>query len=286
VTTQCLNQIIRLIVGVGLCLGILLTGQTALANEMLPTDQSGKVLFAETLPQRIIDYPPPTIPAPISPAPIPLPPSPPLPVPRSSPRPSRTRTPISPLTPSAFLRQAGARYGHLPYAQASAQSLVVVGQYGRRSERLAVEAADAFRRMVQTARQQGVRIIPISGFRNLSTQWELFQNQTARRGSVAAAARASAPPGYSEHHTGYAIDLGDLNTPSTDIKTSFESTSAFHWLRKHAQIYGFELSFPLNNPQNIIYEPWHWRFVGSARARVIFDRAKQLQRLSLARSQR
>ena len=75
-------------------------------------------------------------------------------------------------------------------------------------------------------------------------------------------AEVSAPPGYSEHHTGYAIDIGDGNAPTTNLETDFASTAAFRWLEQNALKYSFELSFPPDNPQGVSYEPWHWRFVG------------------------
>ena len=71
-----------------------------------------------------------------------------------------------------------------------------------------------------------------------------------------------APPGYSEHHTGLALDIGDLDHPETDVEVSFEETPAFEWLKNNADRFGFELSFPVGNPQGVSYEPWHWRFVG------------------------
>jgi zinc D-Ala-D-Ala carboxypeptidase len=91
----------------------------------------------------------------------------------------------------------------------------------------------------------------------------LFFDLKAQNGEVATErADVSAPPGYSEHHTGYAVDIGDGSLPATDLEVSFETTPAFKWLQKKAAHYNFELSFPKNNPQGVSYEPWHWRFVG------------------------
>ena len=87
----------------------------------------------------------------------------------------------------------------------------------------------------------------------------------------------SAPPGYSEHHTGYAIDIGDGQVPATNVSRNFEKTKAFQWLKKHAAAYSFELSFPLNNPQGVNYEPGHWRYVGDTDSLKTFYQAQQLQ---------
>ena len=89
-------------------------------------------------------------------------------------------------------------------------------------------------------------------------------------------AAVSAPPGYSEHHTGYAIDIGDADVPATNLSPDFENTAAFKWLRENAAYFSFELSFPRDNPQNIMYEPWHWRFVGDRHSLETFYKAREL----------
>ncbi len=68
----------------------------------------------------------------------------------------------------------------------------------------------------------------------------------------------SAPPGYSEHHTGCAIDI---NTPGcVATEEEFENTDAYRWLTEHAGRFGFTLSYPRDNALGFIYEPWHWCF--------------------------
>jgi D-alanyl-D-alanine carboxypeptidase len=165
------------------------------------------------------------------------------------------------------------KLGHFPYPQADVNTLVVVGKYDQRVEKLAPEAGMAWKQLVSAARESGVLIVPISGFRSIETQTALFRDRARQRGLVGAA-KSVAPPGYSEHHTGYAIDLGDGRAPYSDVTPAFAKTAAFRWLTKHAQEYGFELSFPLNNPQHVIYEPWHWRFVGSPDAIRVFAAAR------------
>jgi len=65
-----------------------------------------------------------------------------------------------------------------------------------------------------------------------------------------------AAPGFSEHHTGRAIDLGCDETPP--LEEAFANTRAFAWLIRHAGEFGFTISFPQHNPQGFVYEPWHW----------------------------
>jgi zinc D-Ala-D-Ala carboxypeptidase len=174
-----------------------------------------------------------------------------------------------------------ARYGHLPYAEHLQEGLVSIGTYGQgsnqRTESLDKEAAVAFEQMVADAKTSGVRIIPISGFRTIADQEKLFERQIKRQGSPDAASRLSAPAGYSEHHTGYALDIGDGNHPERDLKFEFEETAAYKWMVAHAQTYGFELSFPNDNVQGVSFEPWHWRYVKSGHAAAIFAVAHALQ---------
>lgn len=168
----------------------------------------------------------------------------------------------------------GTLYNHFSYAEADPSRLESVGLFVResyeREELLDYEASQAFAQMKADAEAEGIFIMPISGFRTIERQSELFVKQTEKLGSESAAAELSAPPGYSEHHTGYAIDIGDVNSPDTDIKYSFEATPAYSWLVANARRYGFEQSFPYGNKQGVSFEPWHWRYVGSERAGEVF----------------
>ena len=166
--------------------------------------------------------------------------------------------------------------GHLPYPEASKSDLVPVTSDG--SVLLHATAAEKFRQMEADARAQGVILAVISGFRSTNTQDSLFFDVKEQRvQDTAKRAEVSAPPGYSEHHTGYAIDLGDANVPATHLSTEFENTAAFKWLEQNAAKYSFELSFPPNNSQGISYEPWHWRFVGDRNSLETFYKARNLK---------
>ena len=129
--------------------------------------------------------------------------------------------------------------------------------------RLREVAAKNYMSMEAAAKADGVDLVVISGFRTIAEQQQLFFDISKQRNQTPAQrAKVSAPPGHSEHHTGYAIDIGDANVASANLSTSFEKTAAFQWLQNNAAKYGFELSFPMNNSQGVMYEPWHWRFVG------------------------
>jgi Peptidase family M23/D-alanyl-D-alanine carboxypeptidase len=99
----------------------------------------------------------------------------------------------------------------------------------------------------------------------------LWNQQVAQQGSPAAAAKISAPPGYSEHHTGYAIDLG--TDPNTDLQSSFQTTAAYTWLQQNASTYGFQQSFTGAANQGADNEPWHFRYQGTPQAKSLFAQA-------------
>jgi D-alanyl-D-alanine carboxypeptidase len=163
--------------------------------------------------------------------------------------------------------------GHLPYDEAPLDELVPVTSDGFWELREA--AANRFLAMQAAAKADGIDLTVLSAFRTVTDQQALFFEVKAQRGQVATErAEVSAPPGYSEHHTGYAIDLGDANEPGTDLSVDFGRTEAFAWLEANAAYFSFELSFPLNNEQGIAYEPWHWRFVGDQDSLETFYRAR------------
>ncbi|MEM9271879.1 MAG: M15 family metallopeptidase [Cyanobacteria bacterium P01_F01_bin.143] len=166
--------------------------------------------------------------------------------------------------------------GHLPYDQVAESALVPVTADGRVS--LHKAAATKFKQMQAAARNQGVLLTAISGFRTVDAQDYLFFKVKEQRVQDASKrAEVSAPPGYSEHHTGYAIDIGDGKVPAVDVEPGFENTAAFRWLEENAARYSFELSFPRDNPQGISYEPWHWRFVGDRESLETFYKARNLE---------
>ncbi len=174
--------------------------------------------------------------------------------------------------------QVQREFGHFPYQEADPSRLVNAGKFVRenyeRSEQLDQEAHEAFQQMRSAAETQGIYLMIISGFRNISDQSVLFEKQIARRGSELEAARSSAPPGYSEHHTGYALDIADQKS-DTDLKVAFQETAAYQWLMNNAERFQFEQSFPINNKQGVNFEPWHWRYIGPPRASQVFAAARQ-----------
>lgn len=159
--------------------------------------------------------------------------------------------------------------GHVAVEEAPVDDLAPVLADG--SVLLRKAAADAFLTMQADARRRGIYLLPLSGFRSVKDQQDVFYGvKAARNQNIRDRAKVSAPPGFSEHHTGYALDIGDASEPGTHLEFDFENTDAFHWLQLNANRYHFELSFPPDNQQGIMYEPWHWRFVGNNHATVTF----------------
>ena len=163
--------------------------------------------------------------------------------------------------------------GHLPYDIASESELTDLTADGRL--KLQPAAAEKFKQMQADAKADGINLVAVSAFRDHETQNQLFFSIKEQRVQDAAKrAEVSAPPGYSEHHTGYAVDIGDGNAPETHVESSFADTAAFRWLEQNALKYSFELSFPADNEQGVSYEPWHWRFVGDRDSLEIFYKGK------------
>ena len=142
---------------------------------------------------------------------------------------------------------------------------------------LQTEAADAFLAMQAAAAKDGVTVWMQSGYRSVKYQTSLYERKTKYyldKGYDNATAKEKAaavvnPPGYSEHNCGLAADL---NSPEhTGLDEGFEKTAAFRWLCEHAGDYGFILRYPKDaeDKTEIIYEPWHWRYVGVENAAKI-----------------
>ncbi|HEY6985530.1 MAG TPA: M15 family metallopeptidase [Rhodanobacteraceae bacterium] len=121
---------------------------------------------------------------------------------------------------------------------------------------LAPRAARAFERLRDAAHDDRVTIEVVSAFRSADYQLGILRGKRERGLAIADILRVSAAPGYSEHHSGRAVDL---TTPGyAALEEEFERSPAFAWLRRHARRFGFTLSYPRNNRNRIAYEPWHW----------------------------
>jgi D-alanyl-D-alanine carboxypeptidase len=126
----------------------------------------------------------------------------------------------------------------------------------RRPLWLLPRAARAWSLLQGAALRDDILLDAISGYRSHDYQLGIFERKLARGLGVEDILTVNAAPGYSEHHSGRALDIGTPGQPPAE--ESFEHTPAFDWLRKNAAAYGFAMSYPRDNPHGIVYEPWHW----------------------------
>lgn len=148
-----------------------------------------------------------------------------------------------------------------------AADLVPVGAdiYGR-DQKLAPDAAAAWQKMRAAAGLDGVVLLLVSAFRSVVYQRQIIERKLAAGQTMDQILRASAAPGFSEHHSGRVIDVTSPNCkPLTE---EFERTAEFAWLVRHAKDFGFAMTYPHDNPFGVIYEPWHWAFQDSSVERV------------------
>ena len=124
----------------------------------------------------------------------------------------------------------------------------------------------AFVQMKEAAKEEGINLEIISGYRSYDVQNQLYFYYVGRSGGIEVADGFSARPGYSEHQTGMAMDLNSC-------LTSFGETKAGIWLRENCADYGFILRYPEGKEEitGYIYEPWHFRYVGLELAKEITD---------------
>jgi len=130
----------------------------------------------------------------------------------------------------------------------------------RRALWLRLGAARAWLRMRDAALADGIVLEAISGYRSHDYQLGIFERKLARGLAVPDILAVNAAPGFSEHHSGLALDIGSPGEPPAE--ESFDAASAFAWLQGRASEFGFRMSYPRDNPHGIVYEPWHWRFHG------------------------
>lgn len=128
------------------------------------------------------------------------------------------------------------------------------GQY------LRAEAAAAYQKLVTAAKAAGYTLIPESGYRSYNTQVTVYDNEVKNFGQTVADSE-SARPGYSEHQTGWAVDIA---TPGC-MEDCFGNTEAAKWTLAHAADYGFIRRYAPDKSSVTGYrtEPWHFRYVGT-----------------------
>ena len=147
--------------------------------------------------------------------------------------------------------------GLVKFTDAKAEDLVVVqvDADGREHE-LVTGAGDAWLEMQKAAKADGVELEMVSAFRSVERQAEIVRGKFQRGLGVDEIFAVSAPPGFSEHHTGRALDI---STPGYAVlEQEFEESEAFRWLGENAKKYDFTMTYGKGNTYGYLYEPWHW----------------------------
>ena len=126
----------------------------------------------------------------------------------------------------------------------------------QREQRLTPAAFLAWSRMREAALGQEISLFLISAFRGYQYQHDLIAKKLQQGRTITDILRVNAAPGYSEHHSGRAVDLGTLGCDA--LSEEFENTDAYQWLASNAAGFDFYLSYPRGNLSGIDFEPWHW----------------------------
>ena len=135
----------------------------------------------------------------------------------------------------------------------------------------------AMQQFVADCRAAGNTVFLSSGYRDYDTQTFLFNRKVEQYGDEDVAATIVARPGTSEHQTGLAADITDQYYETKN--ESLEYTAMYQWMFAHCQEYGFILRFPKGRDDvtGIIYEPWHFRYVGVDAATYIMEHELTLE---------
>lgn len=205
-------------------------------------------------------------------------------------KPQTTAKPQTPTTAAPvgnhYVQPAGAvwylklanDWNTLPESYDSTFTAVEYGS-GLTGKKFDSRAVDALRQMLAAGNKENaaLRLQPVSCYRSVALQKSLYERQVQKQknaGYSDAKAREVAAtivkkPGQSEHNTGLAADLGGSGDYS--LNQSFERTAAYRWLIANCADYGFILRFPKNKEAitGVIYEPWHFRYVGKEAAAEI-----------------
>ena len=127
------------------------------------------------------------------------------------------------------------------------------------------DTVSSYSKMKEDALKDGIELIILSGYRSYKTQKKLYNSYVESDG-VDKADTYSARPGFSEHQSGYAMDLNSINDSFADTKEGI-------WLNNNAYKYGFILRYPKNKSDitGYKYEPWHYRYVGNSLSSILYN---------------
>ncbi len=196
-----------------------------------------------------------------------------------APTPAITPTPAPTPTPGPYSDKPDIDITSWEYRLANADNSI--GEYTPEldtveGQKLDKRMTDAMKDFVAAARAQGLSVYLSSGYRSYDEQNYLYQRKVSQYGEEQAK-KIVAPPGTSEHQTGLACDITDKYYEFKD--SSLENTALYQWMSQHCQEYGFIVRYPKDKEDvtGIIYEPWHFRYVGKDAAEYIMDKGLCLE---------
>lgn len=185
---------------------------------------------------------------------------------------------ICPGQPAVPVAADGRLLNHYPYADAGGLVSVPASFSSGNCQVVGGPVLPALNKLLAAAKKEnpavGRALMGVSCHRTIARQKGLFcrPDRIASRG-IAGQAKWVAPPGYSEHSTGFAIDFGSKNEPQCHVSPCFKDTATGKWLKANASRFGFELSFPAGNGQGVSFEPWHFRYIEGSEAKAIFAKS-------------
>jgi D-alanyl-D-alanine carboxypeptidase len=113
----------------------------------------------------------------------------------------------------------------------------------------------------RVAGSEGITIRLISAFRSLEAQAKIIEKKLRAAQPLDTILRVNAPPGFSQHHTGMALDFADASE-SEVLTEAFATTRAYAWLCHHGSEFRISQPYPRGNAFGFDWEPWHWAFDG------------------------
>ncbi len=150
-----------------------------------------------------------------------------------------------------------------------ANLVTISSQYAYANNQITAEANDAYVSMWHAAKESGFQLIVNSSYRNYADQEDVYNSIKQSKGEREAD-KVAARPGYSEHQSGLAIDVFEINNQLTG---TFKDSPAYTWLKENAYKFGFIERYP-EDKENITgysFESWHWRYVGEDVAKIIYN---------------
>lgn len=156
---------------------------------------------------------------------------------------------------------------HFSYDEAFAEDLVWSGYGDKRHENKLIhkDVKQPLQDLVKAAAKDKVALYPSSMFRSVRAQDAIVKRKVRQKQSPKTIYHTSSPAGFSEHHTGYAVDFAPINA-------NFAKTKGYQWLVKNAEKYGWQQTFTpeFSAQTGVSEESWHWRYVGDERGQALF----------------